>query len=69
MERYETICNDMKLERPGTFMNARRTFRQESYDFRYFTSNSLISEFEEKKIILKYILTYIHFLRFDAAVF
>jgi hypothetical protein len=32
MERYGTIWNDMELQRSGTFVNVRRTFRQESYE-------------------------------------
>jgi hypothetical protein len=32
MERYGTIWNDIELERSGTFVNVRRTFRQESYE-------------------------------------
>jgi hypothetical protein len=35
MERYGTIWNDMELERSGTFVNVRRTFRQESYERPY----------------------------------
>jgi hypothetical protein len=32
MERYGTIWNDLELERSGTFVNVRRTFRQGSYE-------------------------------------
>jgi hypothetical protein len=32
MERYGTIWNDMELERSGTFVKVRRTYRQESYE-------------------------------------
>jgi hypothetical protein len=32
LERSGTIWNDMELERSGTFVNVRRTFRQGSYE-------------------------------------
>jgi hypothetical protein len=32
LERSGTIWNDMELERSGTFLNVRRTTRQESYE-------------------------------------
>jgi hypothetical protein len=35
MELYGTIWNDMELERSGTFVNVRRTFRQGSYERPY----------------------------------
>jgi hypothetical protein len=35
LERSGTIWNDLELERSGTFVNVRRTFRQGSYERPY----------------------------------
>jgi hypothetical protein len=48
-----TIWNDMELERSGTFVTVRRTFRQESYERPYLYVTTVLTNFYGKIVFNK----------------